>query len=90
MVQIKPFGDRVVIEVIAPDEVVAGGLIVPTSKEKSNKGLVVSVGDGEDAQKIKEGDMDGGGVVCVLTWHGWRWGGLCADLAWMEEGWSVC
>ncbi len=57
MVQIKPFGDRVVIEVIAPDEVVAGGLIVPTSKEKSNKGLVVSVGDGEDAQKIKEGDI---------------------------------
>ena len=25
-------------------------------------------------------------MVCVLTWHGWRWGGLCIDLAWMELG----
>ena len=57
MVQIQPFGDRVVVEIIAPDEVVSGGLIVPTSKEKSNKGLVVSVGDGEDAKKIQEGDL---------------------------------
>ena len=21
---------------------------------------------------------------CVLTWHGWKWGGLCADVAWIE------
>ena len=57
MVQIQPFGDRVVVEIITPDEVVSGGLIVPTSKEKSNKGLVVSVGDGEDAKKIQQGDI---------------------------------
>ena len=24
----------------------------------------------------------------MLTWHGWNWGGLCADLAWMELGWE--
>ena len=28
-------------------------------------------------------------MICVLTWNGWSWGGLCADLAWMEVGWSV-
>ena len=22
----------------------------------------------------------------MVTWHGWRWGGLCADLAWMNLG----
>ena len=33
--------------------------------------------------------MDGAGVVCVLTWHGWSWGGLSGDLAWMELGLSV-
>lgn len=57
MAKIQPFGDRVVVEVITPDEVTLGGLIVPTSKEKSNKGVVVGVGDGEEARKIKEGDI---------------------------------
>lgn len=56
MVQIQPFGDRVVIEVLTPEEVV-GGLIIPTNKDKSNKGLVVAVGDGEDTKGINEGDI---------------------------------
>ena len=56
MVQIQPFGDRVVIEILTPEEVV-GGLIVPTNKDKSNKGLVVAVGDGEDTKSIKQGDI---------------------------------
>ena len=34
--------------------------------------------------------LDGGGVVCVLTWHGWRWGGQSVDMAWLERGWSGC
>ena len=56
MTKIQPFGDRVTIEVICPEEIV-GGLIVPTSKEKSNKGKVVAVGDGDEAKKIKVGDV---------------------------------
>lgn len=56
MVEIQPFGDRVVIEVLTPEEIV-GGLVVPTSKDKSNKGLVVAVGDGEDTKGINEGDI---------------------------------
>ena len=55
MVKIEPFGDRVVIEILTPEEIV-GGLVVPTSKEKSNKGLVVAVGDGEEVQALKEGE----------------------------------
>ena len=30
--------------------------------------------------------MDRVGVVFVLTWHGWKWGGLSADLAGMDLG----
>lgn len=56
MVRIEPFGDRVVVEILTPEEVV-GGLVVPTSKEKSNKGLVVAVGDGKEVQSIKEGEV---------------------------------
>lgn len=56
MVRIEPFGDRVVVEILTPEEVV-GGLVVPTSKEKSNKGLVVAVGDGKEVQSIKEGEI---------------------------------
>lgn len=56
MTKIQPFGDRVTVEVICPEEIV-GGLIVPSSKEKSNKGKVVAVGDGEEVKKIKIGDI---------------------------------
>lgn len=56
MTQIQPFGDRVVIEVLTPEEIV-GGLVVPVSKEKSNKGMVVAVGDGENTSGINKGDV---------------------------------
>ena len=56
MVRIEPFGDRVVVEILTPEEVV-GGLVVPTSKEKSNKGLVVAVGDGKEVQSIKKDEI---------------------------------
>ena len=56
MTKIQPFGDRVTIEVIYPEEIV-GGLVIPTAKEKANRGKVVAVGDGEEARKIKVGDI---------------------------------
>ena len=55
MVKIEPFGDRVVIEILTPEEIV-GGIVVPTSKEKSNKGLIVAVGKGEEVQDLQEGE----------------------------------
>ena len=42
--EIQPFGERIVIQVIAEEEKV-GSLIVATSKEKSNKGKIIAVGD---------------------------------------------
>ena len=53
MTKLQPFGNRVAIEVIDSEENL-GGIIVTTSKERSNKGVVVAIGDGEDVKKINE------------------------------------
>lgn len=55
MTKLQPFGNRVAIEVIDSEENL-GGIIVTTSKERSNKGVVVAIGDGEDVKKINIGD----------------------------------
>ena len=54
--KIQPFGDRVVIKLLIQEENI-GGLIVPVSKEKTNRGVVVAVGDGEEVSKIVVGDV---------------------------------
>jgi chaperonin GroES len=42
-----PINDRVLIEVIEPEEVIMGGLYIPDSaKEKPNEGVVIAVGQG--------------------------------------------
>lgn len=47
-VNIKPLGNRVVIEPIEHDDTTASGFILPDSaKEKPQQGLVVAVGPGE-------------------------------------------
>jgi len=44
---IQPFGDKVLIKILIPEETTASGLLVaPVSKESSNKGLVIAVGEG--------------------------------------------
>ena len=53
--RLQPFGNRVAIEIVGSEENV-GGIIVATPKEKSNKGIVVAVGDGEDVKNIEVGD----------------------------------
>lgn len=52
--QIQPFGERVVIKIVNPEEKV-GALIVATSKEKSNRGQIVAVSD-EVQSNLKAGD----------------------------------
>jgi co-chaperonin GroES (HSP10) len=54
--KIQPFGDRVVIKLLVQEENI-GGLIVPVSKEKTNRGVVVAIGDGEEVSKIALGDV---------------------------------
>lgn len=56
MVKIQPFGNRVVVEVIAPEQII-GGLVIPSSKETSNKGVVVALGDGDEIKNIQIGDV---------------------------------
>ena len=52
----QPFGERIVVKVLAIDEVTESGLIVTTkSKEHSNRGLVEAIGE-EVKDYIKTGD----------------------------------
>jgi chaperonin GroES len=62
---IKPLGDRVLIEPLVEGEVNKGGIIIPdTAKEKPQEGKVIAVGTGnvdENGKKIpfnvKPGDV---------------------------------
>ena len=55
-INLKPLGDRVVVEPIEQDEMTPSGLVLPeTAKEKPQKGLVVAAGPGardEDGKRI--------------------------------------
>jgi chaperonin GroES len=62
---LKPLGDRLIVQAIDEEETTASGLVLPdTAKEKPQKGKVVAVGDGawdEDGEKripldVAEGD----------------------------------
>lgn len=63
--RVKPLGDRVVIEPLEQEEKTAGGIYLPdTTKEKPQRGKVMSVGNGrvlENGQKVpvevKEGQI---------------------------------
>ena len=58
-VNIKPLGDRVVIEPVEAEAKTASGIIIPdTAKEKPSMGMVVAVADATDDNKItvKVGD----------------------------------
>ena len=47
-VKIRPLDDRVVVEPMDPEEVTAGGIVLPgTAQEKPQRGTVVAVGPGK-------------------------------------------
>lgn len=54
--QVRPLGDRVIIEVLEEGEKTVGGIVLPdTAKEKPQEGLVVAVGSGrllDNGQKV--------------------------------------
>lgn len=57
MVKLQPFGNRVTVRVINPEETTVGGLIVASvEKRNSNRGVVEAVGDGEDVKGINVSD----------------------------------
>ncbi len=53
---LKPLGNRVVVEPIEQEEVTAGGIVLPeTAKEKPQQGVILAVGPGardEDGDRI--------------------------------------
>ena len=57
--QLKPLGNRLVVEPLEAEEVTAGGIVLPeTAKEKPQKGTVLSIGPGERDDKGKRIEMD--------------------------------
>jgi len=45
---LKPIGDKVIIEVLEAEEKTAGGIVLPdTAKEKPQEGKVIAVGEGK-------------------------------------------
>jgi chaperonin GroES len=58
-VNIKPIGDRVVVEAAPAEEKTASGIFIPdTAKEKPQQGTVVAVGEGkkDEPLTVKVGD----------------------------------
>src|SRR5947199_3481833 len=63
-VNLKPLGDRVLVESVEEKEVKKGGIIIPdTAKEKLSEGLVVALGTGKTDDngkkvpfEVKKGD----------------------------------
>ncbi len=56
---IKPIGDRVVVEAAPAEEKTASGIIIPdTAKEKPQRGTVLAVGPGkkDEPMTVKSGD----------------------------------
>jgi chaperonin GroES len=70
---IKPLGDRLVIQRFEPEEKSAGGILLPdTARQKPQKGKVLAVGPGK---QLKDGtrkplQVKVGDVVLFTNWAG--------------------
>jgi chaperonin GroES len=55
---IKPLGDKVVIEILNDNEQTPGGIYIPdTAREKPQQGIVVAVGPGKMLESGKREEM---------------------------------
>lgn len=50
--KMKPIGNKVLIEVIEPEEKTASGLFIPSAKRNNNEGVVVAFGSRVDFLNI--------------------------------------
>jgi len=56
---LKPLGNRLVVEPLEQEEITAGGIVLPeTAKEKPQKGKVLSAGPGDRDDEGKRIPMD--------------------------------
>jgi chaperonin GroES len=70
---LKPLGDRVVVEREEAKETTSGGIVLPdTAKDKPQKGKVVAVGDGRITKdgKRRELQVKVGDVVLFTSYAG--------------------
>ena len=70
---IKPLGDRLLVEPVEEKEVKKGGIIIPdTAKEKPQEGKVVAVGPGKtlESGKISEPNVKKGDRVLFSKYAG--------------------
>jgi chaperonin GroES len=72
-VNLKPLGNRVVVEPLEQEEMTSGGIVLPeTAKEKPQKGKVLSIGPGdrdEDGKRIPM-DVSVGDTVLFAKYSG--------------------
>ncbi len=70
---LKPLGDRVVVEPIEQEEITAGGIVLPeTAKEKPQRGTVMAAGPGtrdDDGKRIAL-DVKAGDIVLFAKYAG--------------------
>ena len=58
-INLKPLGNRVVVEPVEQEEVTASGLVLPeTAKEKPQQGMILAAGPGERDEDGKYIAMD--------------------------------
>jgi chaperonin GroES len=70
---LKPLGDRLVVEPTESEEVTASGIVLPeTAKEKPQQGKVLAVGPGrrDDSGKRIEMDVKEGDTVLYAKYGG--------------------
>jgi chaperonin GroES len=73
MANIRPLGDRVVVEPIEQEDITASGLFLPeTAKEKPQQGKVVAAGKGrrDDSGKLVEMDVQVGDKILFAKYAG--------------------
>ena len=73
MVNIRPLGDRVVVEPIEQEDTTVSGLLLPeTAKEKPQQGKVIAAGKGrrDDSGKLIELDVAVGDKVLFAKYAG--------------------
>ncbi|HHX64149.1 MAG TPA: co-chaperone GroES [Chloroflexi bacterium] len=72
-VNLKPLGDRVVIEPVEQEDRTVGGIVLPeTAKEKPQKGVIVAVGAGrrDDQGNLVPMDVKVGDQVLYAKYAG--------------------
>jgi len=53
---VKPIGERILVKIKDSEEKTSGGIVIPqNAQEKTQEGIVVSIGDSSEI-KVKKGD----------------------------------